>query len=253
VGENCSLLKAENLTMVYNSPQGPLEALRGLSLQVQEGEFVGIVGPSGCGKSTLLRLLSGLLKPTSGRVLWRGKLLDGPREEMGFVFQKANLMPWRNVLANVTLPLEIRGFNGDEAREKAIELLKLLGLDGFLHIYPRELSGGMEQRVALARALIYDPEILFLDEPFSSLDALTRERLNVELARIWHIKCKTVVMVTHSIQEALFLADKVLVMSPRPGTIKASFDVPFPRPRDISIIYSPQFASLAKAIRGVIS
>lgn len=238
--------------MVYNSPQSPVEALRGLSLEVKEGEFVGIVGPSGCGKTTLLRILSGLLEPTSGEVLWRGQPLDGPKREVGFVFQEANLMPWRDVLSNVTLPLEVQGVNGDRAREMAMEMLELLGLGEFLHAYPRELSGGMEQRVALARALVYDPDILLLDEPFSALDALTRERLNVELARIWHKKCKTVVMVTHSIREAVFLSDRVLVMSPRPGRIKASFAVPFPRPRKLSLLYTPEFAHLAWQVRKAI-
>jgi len=171
---------------------------------------------------------------------------------MGFVFQKANLMPWRDVLSNVTLPLEVRGVNGDRAKEIAVELLELLGLGEFLHAYPKELSGGMEQRVALARALVYDPDILFLDEPFGALDALTRERLNVELSRIWHKKCKTVVMVTHSIQEAVFLSDRVLVMSHRPGSIKASFAIPFPRPRELSLLYTPDFARLTWQVREAI-
>ena len=246
------LLEAFDLTMVYNSPQGPVEALRGLSLRLDAGEFVAIVGPSGCGKTTLLRILCGLLKPTSGTVLWKGRPLEGPAPEMGVVFQKTNLMPWRTVLANVTLPLEIRGVNGAEARRRAEELLGMLGLVGFERAYPAELSGGMAQRVTLARALVYDPDVLFLDEPFSALDALTRERLNVELARVWHKKCKTVMMVTHSITEALFLADRVLVMSPRPGRIKARFEVPFERPRDIGVIYTSAFADLAGKVRQAI-
>ncbi|MCS7286788.1 MAG: ABC transporter ATP-binding protein [Anaerolineae bacterium] len=243
------VLEAVNISMTYSSRQGPVEALRGVSLEVREGEFVCIVGPSGCGKTTLLRILSGLLKPVSGHVLWKGKPLRGPRPEMGFVFQKANLMPWRNVLENVLLPLEVKGINNSKAMEKASSILKAMGLEGFFHAYPRELSGGMEQKVALARALVYDPDILFLDEPFSSLDALTREKLNVELARLWRNRCKTVVMVTHNLQEAVFLADRVMVMSPRPGTLKAQFAVPFPHPRDLSITFTPEFVALARTVR----
>ncbi len=246
------ILEARNLSMIYKSRQGAVKALRDVSLEVREGEFVCIVGPSGCGKTTLLRILSGLLKPTSGYVLWKGEPLRGPRPEMGFVFQKANLMPWRSALENVLLPLEVRGINGSEALEKASSLLRTMGLDGFFHNYPRELSGGMEQKVALARALVYDPDILFLDEPFSSLDALTRERLNLELASLWRNRCKTVVMVTHNLQEAIFLADRVMVMSPRPGTLKASFTVPFPHPRDLSLTFSPEFAALARRVREAI-
>lgn len=247
-----AVLEARNVSMVYNSSRGPVEALRDVSLEVREGEFVCIVGPSGCGKTTLLRILSGLLRPTSGLVLWKGEPLREPKPEMGFVFQKANLMPWRDALGNVLLPLEVRGINGSEALEKAFSLLKSMGLEGFLHTYPRELSGGMEQKVALARALVYDPDILFLDEPFSSLDALTRERLNVELAGLWRNRCKTVVMVTHNLQEAIFLADRVMVMSPRPGTLKAQFIIPFPHPRDLSLTFTPEFAALARAVREAI-
>jgi len=251
--ERKPFLTARDIHMTYNSPQGSTEALRGVSFEVHEGEFLCIVGPSGCGKTTLLRILSGLLKPTAGEVLWKGVPLDGPREEMGFVFQKANLMPWRNVLRNVTLPLEIRGVDREKAERQGRELLSTMGLDGFLNAYPRELSGGMEQRVALARALIYDPAILFLDEPFGSLDALTRERLNVELARLWQMKRKTVVMVTHNIQEAVFLADRVLVMSPRPGHIEVSIPVSLPRPRTIALMYTPEFGELSRKVREAIS
>lgn len=246
------ILEARNLSMVYKTRQGPIEALRDVSLEVREGEFVCVVGPSGCGKTTLLRILSGLLKPVSGYVLWKGELLKRPKPEMGFVFQKANLMPWRSALENVLIPLEVRGINGSRAVEKATSLLRTMGLEGFLHAYPRELSGGMEQKVALARALVYDPDILFLDEPFSLLDALTREKLNVELATLWRSRCKTVVMVTHNLQEAIFLADRVIVMSPRPGTVKAQFAVPFPHPRVLSLIFTPEFAALTRTVREAI-
>jgi NitT/TauT family transport system ATP-binding protein len=246
------VLAADEITMTFLGQQGSLEALECVSFQVDAGEFLCVVGPSGCGKSTLLRVLGGLVRPTSGEVYMGGELLTAPCRQIGFVFQKANLMPWRTVLRNVTLPLEIKGLKGDEAGQQARELLKLVGLEGFEHAYPRELSGGMEQRVAIARALIHDPAILLLDEPFGSLDALTRENMNLELLRIWQAKRKTVVMVTHSIQEALFLADRILVMSPRPGRIKATVAVPLSRPRRLEILYSAEFGGLSRRVRQAI-
>lgn len=246
------VLAADEITMTYLGQQGSLEALEDVSLQVGAGEFLCIVGPSGCGKSTLLRVLGGLVRPTSGRVYLGGELLTAPRRQIGFVFQKANLMPWRTVLRNVTLPLEIQKVEVAESRKRARELLKLVGLEGFEDAYPHELSGGMEQRVAIARALIHDPAILLLDEPFGALDALTREQMNLELLRIWQAKWKTVVMVTHSIQEAIFLADRILVMSSRPGRIQASFPVPLPRPRRLEMLYSDEFDVLSRRVRGAI-
>lgn len=246
------VLAADEITMTYLGQQGSLEALEDVSLQVSAGEFLCVVGPSGCGKSTLLRVLGGLVKPTRGRVYLGGELLTAPRRQIGFVFQKANLMPWRTVLRNVTLPLEIKGLKAEEASQQARGLLKLVGLEGFEDAYPHELSGGMEQRVAIARALIHDPAILLLDEPFGSLDALTRENMNLELLRIWQAKRKTVVMVTHSIQEALFLADRILVMSSRPGRIKATVAVPLPRPRRLEMLYSAEFNVLSKRVRQAI-
>jgi NitT/TauT family transport system ATP-binding protein len=246
------VLAADEITMTYLGQQGSLEALEGVSLQVGAGEFLCIVGPSGCGKSTLLRVLGGLVRPTSGRVYLGGELLTAPRRQIGFVFQKANLMPWRTVLRNVTLPLEVKGLKAEEAGQQARELLKLVGLEGFENAYPHELSGGMEQRVAIARALIHDPAILLLDEPFGSLDALTRENMNLELLRIWQAKRKTVVMVTHSIQEALFLADRILVMSSRPGRIEATVAVPLPRPRRLEMLYGDEFGALSRQVRRAI-
>ncbi len=238
--------------MTYLGQQGSLEALEDVSLQVGAGEFLCIVGPSGCGKSTLLRVLGGLVRPTSGRVYLGGELLTAPRRQIGFVFQKANLMPWRTVLRNVTLPLEVKGLKAEEAGQQARELLKLVELEGFEDAYPHELSGGMEQRVAIARALIHDPAILLLDEPFGSLDALTRENMNLELLRIWRARRKTVVMVTHNIQEALFLADRILVMSSRPGRIEATVPVPLPRPRRLEMLYSAEFGALSRQVRRAI-
>jgi len=238
--------------MTYLGQQGSLEALERVSFQVGAGEFLGIVGPSGCGKSTLLRVLGGLVRPTSGKVYIREEQLTAPRRQIGFVFQKANLMPWRTVLRNVTLPLEIKGLKAEEAGQQARELLKLVGLEGFEDAHPHELSGGMEQRVAIARALIHDPAILLLDEPFGSLDALTRERMNLELLRIWRARRKTVVMVTHSIQEAIFLADRILVMSSRPGHIVATVSVPLPRPRRLEMLYGDEFGALSRQVRRAI-
>ncbi len=246
------VLVADEITMTYLGGQRSLEALECVSFQVGAGEFLCIVGPSGCGKSTLLRVLGRLVQPTSGKVYIGGELLTAPRRQIGFVFQKANLMPWRTVLRNVTLPLEIKGLKAEEAGQQARELLKLVGLEGFEDAYPHELSGGMEQRVAIARALIHDPAILLLDEPFGSLDALTREHMNLELLRIWQAKRKTVVMVTHSIQEAIFLADRILVMSSRPGHIEATFSVPLQRPRRLEMLYGAEFGVLSKRVRQAI-
>lgn len=246
------VLVAEEITVTYTGGQSSLEALERVSFQVGAGEFLCIIGPSGCGKSTLLRVLGGLIEPTSGRVYLDGKLLTAPRRQIGFVFQKANLMPWRTVLRNVTLPLEIQKVEAVQARRQAEELLKLVGLEGFEDAYPHELSGGMEQRVAIARALIHDPAILLLDEPFGALDALTRENMNLELLRIWEAKRKTVVMVTHSIQEAIFLADRILVMSSRPGRIEATVPVSLPRPRRLEMLYLAEFGALSERVRQAI-
>jgi NitT/TauT family transport system ATP-binding protein len=232
--------------------RAPFQALDSVSLLVREGEFLVIVGPSGCGKSTLLRLLSGLEKPDSGQVCLRGEPLTAPRREIGFVFQRSNLMPWRTVLRNISLPLEVAGVPVAESLERAASWVSLVDLDGFRDSYPSQLSGGMQQRVALARALIHEPNLLLLDEPFGSLDALTRERMNSELLRIWSLRRPAVVMVTHSIGEAVLLADRVLVMSPRPGRIRAEFDVPFARPRDVALTGEPEFTRFVRSVRAEI-
>jgi NitT/TauT family transport system ATP-binding protein len=247
------LLEAVSLRMTFDDPyRAQLLALSGLSLAVAEGEFLAIVGPSGCGKSTLLRLLSGLLRPISGEVRFRGQPLTAPRRDIGFVFQRANLMPWRTALGNIILPLEIGRVPPAEMAARAHALISLVGLEGFADAYPRQLSGGMQQRVALARALIHEPSVLLLDEPFGALDALTRERMNTELLRIWSLRRPTVVMVTHNITEAVLLADRVLVMAPRPGRVRAEFPIPLPRPRQLSITSEPEFLRLTRAIRAEI-
>lgn len=239
------LLVAERLQMAFPG----VEALAEASLTVERGEFVCLLGPSGCGKSTLLNILGGLLRPTGGQVYFDGRPLSAPQQRIAYVFQKANLMPWRTALANVTLPLEVRGVPRAEAERRAEEMLALLGLGGFERCYPRQLSGGMEQRVAIARALVQGAEVLLLDEPFGSLDALTREQLNEELLRIWQAQAKTVVMVTHSISEALFLADRVLVLTSRPGRLALEVEVSLPRPRALDPLPGSEYASLARRLR----
>jgi len=246
------ILQAEHLTTIYPSDTGGVRALDDVSLQVGLQEFVCIVGPSGCGKSTLLRLLAGLLPPTQGQVIFEGDLLRAPHRRIGFVFQKANLMPWRSVLANVALPLELQNVAAPEVRRRAQELIELVGLHGFENSLPRSLSGGMEQRVAIARALIHNPDVLLLDEPFGALDALTRERMGTELLRIWEARKKTVVMVTHSIPEALLLSDRVVVLSPRPGRVRLMLNIPLSRPRLQEMEYSVEFGELAKRVREAI-
>jgi NitT/TauT family transport system ATP-binding protein len=246
------ILEAIHLSKQYAARQGPLLAIEDVSFEVATGEFLCIVGPSGCGKTTLLRLLSGLLLPDRGQVCLHGQLVRGPCQEIGFVFQKANLMPWRTVFDNVLLPLQIQHMPPAEAEQRAVQALELVALTEFARNYPRELSGGMEQRVAIARALVHEPEILLLDEPFGALDALTRERLNQELLRVWQISRRTVVTVTHDVREAVFLADRVLVLSQRPGQVAAVVPITLPRPRALSLFYSEAFSALAYEVRQAI-
>lgn len=246
------ILEAVHLSKEFVSYQGTLSAIEDVSFQVAKGEFVCVVGPSGCGKSTLLRLLAGLLLPDRGQVCLYGQPLTGPRREIGIVFQKASLMPWRTVFDNVLLPLQVLRMTRSEAHARVSRVLELVDLAEFRNSYPRELSGGMEQRVAIARALAHEPEVLLLDEPFGALDALTRERLNLELLRVWEASHKTVVMITHDIREAIFLSDRVLVLSQRPGRVVASVSVTLPRPRLPSMFYSEACNALAQQVREAI-
>jgi NitT/TauT family transport system ATP-binding protein len=254
------ILSVHNLSATFADQQGSLQTLEALSFHVEAQQFVCILGPSGCGKSTLLRILAGLLRPTAGEVRFRGQPLDGPvqnsvnarRPSVGYVFQNANLMPWRTVRDNILLPLELLNTPRLQALAQAQELVELVGLQGFDQALPPDLSGGMAQRVAIARALIHDPDVLLLDEPFGSLDALTRERMGAELLNIWQQRRKTVLMVTHSISEALFLADRVLVLSPRPGRLRLDLPVSLPRPRQEGIRYTPAFGELARQLRAAI-
>lgn len=246
------VIQVRGLSATFPNGNGGLRALEPLSFDVSVQEFVCILGPSGSGKSTLLRILAGLLQPTTGEVIYRGQRLDGPRREVGFVFQKANLMPWRTVVENITLPLELTAQPRQQAVRQAEEMVELVGLAGFEDTLPRDLSGGMAQRVAIARALVHDPDLLLLDEPFGSLDALTRERMGSELLRIWQVRRKTVIMVTHSISEALFLADRVLVLSGHPGRLCLDLQVDLDRPRLESMRYTPEFGALARQMRQAI-
>lgn len=246
------VLIVQDLSAVFPNGNGGLQALDQISFSVFSQEFVCVLGPSGSGKSTLLRILAGLLLPTGGKVIYQGRELNEPRRDIGFVFQKANLMPWRTVLQNIMLPLELDSISAADAERYAREMVKLVGLCGFEESLPRDLSGGMAQRVAIARALVHDPQLLLLDEPFGALDALTRERMGTELLRIWQARRKTVVMVTHSISEALLLADRVLVLTPRPGRIRLDFSVKLPRPRDEEIRYTAEFTEMARFLRGAI-
>lgn len=246
------MLEVRGLSVIFPDGEAGLQVLDDLSFSVSREEFLCVLGPSGSGKSTLLRVLAGLLPPTRGEVLYAGERLGGPRRGIGFVFQKANLMPWRTVLENITLPLELLQAPAGTARARARELVELVGLAGFEDTLPRDLSGGMAQRVAIARALVHDPQVLLLDEPFGALDALTRERMGAELMRIWQARRKTVVMVTHAIPEAIFLADRVLVLSPRPARLNLDLKVDLRRPRREEMRYTPAFGRLAQRIRAAI-
>ena len=240
------ILTVSDLTVTFPDNNGGLRALDEVSFQVCPQEFICVLGPSGSGKTTLLRVLAGLLAPTAGEVNFG----DHQQPRIGMVFQQSNLMPWRTVLENIRLPLELTGAADAEARAR--ELIDLVGLTGFEYNWPRDLSGGMAQRVAIARALIHDPDLLLLDEPFGALDALTRERMWTELSRIWQARQKTVVMVTHSISESLFLADRVLVLSARPGKVKLDLEADLPRPRVDDIRYTPHFGRLARELKAAI-
>jgi NitT/TauT family transport system ATP-binding protein len=227
---------------------GELEALRGIDLAVERGEFISVVGPSGCGKTTFLRIVAGLEPATSGQLLLDGRVLHGPGSDRGFVFQSDNLLPWRTVYANAVIGREIAGRVGAAERQRTMELLKLVGLEGFESYHPRQLSGGMRQRVNLARALAIDPQILLMDEPFSSLDAQTREIMQTELLRIWEEGRKTVLFVTHQIDEAVFLSDRVLVFARRPGRLREDVPIALPRPRTLALKRTPEFVHLVDHI-----
>ena len=242
------ILTVRNLSVVFPDANGGLRALEDVSFDVHPREFICVLGPSGSGKTTLLRILAGLISPTAGSFTF-GR---GEQPNTGMVFQQANLMPWRTVTENIKLPLEVQKMDEASANLKAHEMIELVGLQGFEDSLPRDLSGGMAQRVAIARALIHDPDLLLLDEPFGSLDAITRERMWNELSHLWQMRQKTVIMVTHSINESLFLADRVLVLTQRPGKVKLDLKVDLPRPREDDIRYTPHFGKQARQLRSAI-
>jgi NitT/TauT family transport system ATP-binding protein len=238
----------DDLSKTYVSRGESVHALDGVSFAVREGEFVAIVGHSGCGKTTLLKIIAGLIPPSSGSIKVRGKLVTKPLSDVGMVFQRPVLLKWRSIYDNVLLPIEMLGLGRDAYKDKAVALLALAGLAEFHRKYPAELSGGMQQRAAICRALIHDPTLLLLDEPFGALDAMTREDMNLELLRIWEERRKTSVLVTHSISEAVFLSDRVVVMSPRPGRIADILTIDLRRPRKPDLKLNPRFTELVQVI-----
>jgi NitT/TauT family transport system ATP-binding protein len=247
------LIQARDITLVFKSKdREPVTALRDFNLEVGKGEFVSIVGPSGCGKSTFLNLLLGLIKPDSGEMKLDGAPIAGPGQERAMVFQEFGLLPWRTVRANVELGLELKGISSPERAERATELIKLVGLKDFERHYPHELSGGMKQRVGLARALATEPEVLLMDEPFAALDAQTRDLMQTELLEIWERTKKTVLFVTHSIEEAAYLSDRVIVMTARPGRAKETLKIQLDRPRDYEMRLTPQFNEIKSRIWDVL-
>ncbi|WP_127572350.1 ABC transporter ATP-binding protein [Georgenia faecalis] len=244
------LVELDRLDKVYATRTGNVEALHGITLTVEEGEFVAVVGPSGCGKTTLLKILANLEQHTGGTGILGGKELGGNRSgDVGMVFQKATLLPWLDVLANVLLPVTLKRRATAQDKAAALSLLEMVGLAEFTHKRPNELSGGMQQRAAICRALVHEPSLLLMDEPFGALDAMTRDQLNVEVNRIWRETHKTAVLITHSIPEAVFLAERVIVMSPRPGRIVEEINIPFGKERTLELLGTPEFAALSARIR----
>ena len=247
-----TLIHARGLSKVYITGSGEVTALKGLDFEIYGGELVSVVGQSGCGKSTLLKVLAGILPFTAGSVELDGKPLRGPTRAAAVVFQSPVLLPWRTVLDNVLLPIEFRRLPMPAYRQRALDLLEMVGISEFAQRYPFELSGGMQQRAAIVRALVQDPQLLLMDEPFGALDAMTREQMNLELIRIWSQSRKTVIFITHSIAEAIFLSDRVIAMTARPGSIADVITIDLPRPRDISVINTDRFGRYAAQLRSLL-
>lgn len=250
-----AVVTVDGVSKRFSSGSGAVQALKDIDLSVAAGEFVCLIGPSGCGKSTLLNLIGGLLRPTRGRVAVAGDSVTGPPSQVGMMFQKPVLLEWRTVRENVLLTVELHESRSmaKRSRAKADELLATVGLEGFEERYPNELSGGMQQRAAICRMLIAEPDVLLLDEPFGALDELTREHLNLELANVVSGTDKATVMVTHNIIEAIFLSDRVVVMSARPGRVVDIVDVSLPRPRQLDIVTTPEFQALVARVRGLLT
>ena len=248
--ESSDVIAIDGLTVTFSSKRATVTALEDIDLRVADGEFVAIAGPSGCGKSTLLKVVAGLTDASSGDVRLRGAQVQGPQREIGYVFQRAALLEWRSVRKNILLQAEMRGMPRQAAQQRCDQLIEMTGLTGFEQALPHELSGGMQQRVSLCRALLHQPRVLLMDEPFGALDALTREKMNVELHRIWRETGTTVVLVTHSVAEAVYLANRVVVMSPRPGRIIETLDVDLPAERDYGeTMERPEFIRVANRVR----
>jgi NitT/TauT family transport system ATP-binding protein len=243
------VIEIAGVSKTYRTRDGEVASLRPLDFAIRDGEFFVVVGPSGCGKSTLLKMIAGLLPPSAGQVRVEGRVVTKPHRDVGIVFQSPLLLPWRNVLANVMMPVEVKRLPRDVYRERALALIRMVGLTGFERKFPWQLSGGMQQRVSICRALVHDPKIVLMDEPFGALDAMTRERMNVELQTIQRETGKTVLLITHSIPEAVFLADRILVMTERPGSIAAVYDVALARPRSLDVLADPVFIALTQTIR----
>jgi NitT/TauT family transport system ATP-binding protein len=243
------VIDVQSVTKVYASERGPVHAVDKFSLQVEEGDFVAIVGPSGCGKTTLLWGLTGLHPFTAGKAYILGTEVDKPRRDLGIIFQQANLLPWRNLMGNITFPLEVMKENIEDYRERIQELIEGVELTGFENHYPRELSGGMQQRASIVRALSYDPQVLLMDEPFGALDAYTRDEMDTLLLNLWKKTKKTIAFVTHRIEEAVYLANRVYVMTPRPGTNSAVFDIDLPRPRPEGITMEERYFDIVAQIK----
>lgn len=248
--QTSAALEITDLSITFASKRGRVTALEDVDLEVQSGEFITIAGPSGCGKSTLLKAVAGLTLPSAGRVRLNGEEVSAPRQDIGYVFQRAALLEWRSVRGNILLQAEMRGMDMKKAQARADELIEMTGLTGFEKALPHELSGGMQQRVSLCRALLHEPRVLLMDEPFGALDALTRERMNVELNRIWAQTGTTVLLVTHSVAEAVYLASRVVVMSPRPGRILEEHMVDLPAERGYAdVLESREFARISSRVR----
>ena len=244
-----ALIRLDGVAKTYRTQDGEVESLRPLTFAIGEGEFMAIVGPSGCGKSTLLKMVAGLLPSSNGRILLNGREVNGPPDDVGIVFQSPVLLAWRSVLANVMLQIEMRHLRRDQYLPKAHALLRMAGLQEFERKLPWQLSGGMQQRASICRALVHDPAVLLMDEPFGALDAFTRDEMNLLLQRLWSEAKKTIVFVTHNISEAIFLADRVVVMTARPGRLSRIFDIELPRPRTVEMTFQPDFIELIQEIK----
>jgi NitT/TauT family transport system ATP-binding protein len=250
-GRNVAMV-VDHATKYYKTKTGAVHALEDLSLEIAEGEFVCILGPSGCGKSTLLWAMSGLHDLTNGRIVLNGTPVTGPRPEIGMIFQDANLLPWRNLEQNIRFPFEIKRLDPKPYQERIRGLIDEVGLTGFEKKYPRELSGGMQQRASIVRCLSFDPAVILMDEPFGALDAFTRDEMNLLIQKIWMETGKTIVFVTHNVTEAIFLAERVVVLTPRPGRLAHVFPIDIPRPRSIEQTFSPAFIEIVLAIKNTI-